>query len=217
MAADYRHIGGRENRLGRHYSRFSTFWPAALLAAQRLAAQRLARRKSRNGGSNRRSYASDVSSRRHGERQNGDADLPRAGGRRGARRLSRTGRCGVVHRAIRGQTRPARSDHAVGAAPGPNAIRSDLPVLGQMSHGICRALVGVLHGHERAAAECGIHWVRGNRRQPHGSFLTPRWRKPDSNSRSRKRPPASLAGFGSLPRPTISRYREIRQRRLQGS
>src|SRR5947209_8868654 len=34
MAADYRHIGGRENRLGRHYSRFSAFWPAALLAGQ---------------------------------------------------------------------------------------------------------------------------------------------------------------------------------------
>src|SRR5271169_6872670 len=29
MAADYRHIGGRENRLGRHYSRFSPFLPAA--------------------------------------------------------------------------------------------------------------------------------------------------------------------------------------------
>ena len=27
MAADYRHIGGRENRLGRHYSRFSAFCP----------------------------------------------------------------------------------------------------------------------------------------------------------------------------------------------
>jgi len=25
MAADYRHIGGRKNRLGRHYSRFSAF------------------------------------------------------------------------------------------------------------------------------------------------------------------------------------------------
>src|SRR5712671_2516176 len=34
-------------------------------------------------------------------------------------------------------------------------------------------------------------------------------------SRSRRRPPASLAGFGSRSRPTISRYREIRQRRLQ--
>jgi hypothetical protein len=50
-----------------------------------------------------------------------------------------------------------------------------------------------------------------------GSLLTHRWRKPDSNSRSRRRPPASLAGFGSRSRPTISRYREIRQRRLQGS
>src|SRR5689334_17345385 len=27
MAANYRHIGGGENRLGRHYSRFSAFWP----------------------------------------------------------------------------------------------------------------------------------------------------------------------------------------------
>jgi hypothetical protein len=34
MAANYRHIGGRENRLGRHYSRFLAFWPAALLAVQ---------------------------------------------------------------------------------------------------------------------------------------------------------------------------------------
>ena len=31
MAADYRHIGGVENRLGRHYSRFSAFWPARSL------------------------------------------------------------------------------------------------------------------------------------------------------------------------------------------
>ena len=166
MAANYRHIGGRENRLGRHYSRFSTFWPAALLAAQRLG-----RRKSRNGGSNRRSYASDVGSRRHGERQNGDADLPRAGGRRSARRLSRTGGCGVVHHAIRGQTRPARSDHAVGAAPGPNAIRSDLPVLGQVSHRICRALVGVLHGHERAAA--GVRHSLGARKSPAAARFVP--------------------------------------------
>ena len=30
-AANYQHIGGHESRLGRHYSRFSTFWsPAAL-------------------------------------------------------------------------------------------------------------------------------------------------------------------------------------------
>jgi hypothetical protein len=50
MAANYRHIGGLENRLGRHYSRFSASWPAAPLAAQSLA-----RRKSPNRGSNRRS------------------------------------------------------------------------------------------------------------------------------------------------------------------
>src|SRR6267154_5692304 len=50
MAANYRHIGGPENRLGRHYSRFSISWPPAPLAAQSLA-----RRKSQNGGSNRRS------------------------------------------------------------------------------------------------------------------------------------------------------------------
>ena len=52
MAADYRHIGGPENRLGRHYSRFSAFQPAPLLAAQSLAL-----RKSSNAGSNRRSRA----------------------------------------------------------------------------------------------------------------------------------------------------------------
>jgi hypothetical protein len=34
MAANYQHIGGRENRLGRHYSRFSASTPAAPLAAQ---------------------------------------------------------------------------------------------------------------------------------------------------------------------------------------
>src|SRR3984893_17261281 len=52
MAANYRHIGGLENRLGRHDSRFSTSWPAAPLAAQSLA-----RRKLPNHGSNRRSQA----------------------------------------------------------------------------------------------------------------------------------------------------------------
>src|SRR6266851_8070079 len=52
MAANYRHIGGLENRLGRHYSRFSASGPAAPLAAQSLA-----RRKSPNHGSNRRSQA----------------------------------------------------------------------------------------------------------------------------------------------------------------
>src|SRR5260370_394289 len=53
MAANYRHIGGLENRLGRHYSRFSTSWAAAPLAAQSLA-----RRKLPNHGSNRRSQVS---------------------------------------------------------------------------------------------------------------------------------------------------------------
>src|SRR5438552_10835628 len=54
MAADYRHIGGRENRLGRHYSRFSAFWPAPALAGQSLALRKLC-----DAGSNRRSRASD--------------------------------------------------------------------------------------------------------------------------------------------------------------
>src|SRR6516165_5261197 len=53
MAANYRHIGGGENRLGRHYSRFSGIWPTAFLADQSLAL-----RKSQNGGSNRRRRAS---------------------------------------------------------------------------------------------------------------------------------------------------------------
>ena len=52
MAANYQHIGGGENRLGRHYSRFSAFWPPAALADQSLAL-----RKSQNAGSNRRSRA----------------------------------------------------------------------------------------------------------------------------------------------------------------
>src|SRR5258708_39256181 len=39
MAANYRHIGGLENRLGRHYSRFSASWPAAPLVAQSLAGE----------------------------------------------------------------------------------------------------------------------------------------------------------------------------------
>src|SRR5438105_5275206 len=50
MAADYRHIGGRENRLGRHYSRFLAFWPAPALAGQSLALRKLS-----DAGSNRRS------------------------------------------------------------------------------------------------------------------------------------------------------------------
>ena len=49
MAADYRHIGGFENRLGRHYSRFSPFWPAASFADQSLDLRKLC-----DAGSNRR-------------------------------------------------------------------------------------------------------------------------------------------------------------------
>src|SRR5277367_6619819 len=62
MAADYRHIGGVENRLGRHYSRFSPFWPAASFADQSLAL-----RKSWNAGSNRRSQVRNahMERRRH--------------------------------------------------------------------------------------------------------------------------------------------------------
>src|SRR5215469_6128887 len=36
MAANYRHIGGGENRLGRHYSRFSAFWPPQPLPVNHL-------------------------------------------------------------------------------------------------------------------------------------------------------------------------------------
>ena len=52
MAADHRHIGGVENRLDRHYSRFSPFSPTPALADQSLAL-----RKSWNAASNRRSQA----------------------------------------------------------------------------------------------------------------------------------------------------------------
>src|SRR5436190_23716680 len=55
MAADYRHIGGRENRLGRHYSRFSPFWPTPALSGQSLALRKLC-----DAGSNRRSQARGV-------------------------------------------------------------------------------------------------------------------------------------------------------------
>jgi hypothetical protein len=41
MAANYRHIGGRENRLGRHYSGFPLFWPTASLADQSFALRNL--------------------------------------------------------------------------------------------------------------------------------------------------------------------------------
>src|SRR5207248_8546357 len=50
MAANYRHIGDRENRLGRHYSRFSPFWPTPALSGQSLALRKLC-----DAGSNRRS------------------------------------------------------------------------------------------------------------------------------------------------------------------
>src|SRR5262249_60757582 len=49
MAANYQHIGGGVNRLGRHYSRFSGFWPMASVVDQSLAL-----RKSQNRESNRR-------------------------------------------------------------------------------------------------------------------------------------------------------------------
>src|SRR5262249_19300752 len=45
MAANYRHIGGAENRLGRHYSRFSAFWPPAAFAGQSLALRKIVERK----------------------------------------------------------------------------------------------------------------------------------------------------------------------------
>src|SRR5271168_333328 len=59
MAADYRHIGGRENRLGRHYSRFSPFLPAPALASQSLALRKLC-----DAGSNRRRRAKLLGRRR---------------------------------------------------------------------------------------------------------------------------------------------------------
>src|SRR5438067_1003359 len=52
MAADYRHIDGLENRLGRHYSRFPPFSPTPALADQSLALRKLC-----DAGSNRRSRA----------------------------------------------------------------------------------------------------------------------------------------------------------------
>src|SRR5215813_2839198 len=55
MAANYRHIGGGENRLGRHYSRFSGIWLTSFFADQSLTL-----RKSQNAGSNRPSRASTI-------------------------------------------------------------------------------------------------------------------------------------------------------------
>ena len=42
MAADYRHIGGLENRLGRHYSRFSPFLPTRPLQVNHLRCENCA-------------------------------------------------------------------------------------------------------------------------------------------------------------------------------
>jgi hypothetical protein len=50
MAADYRHIGSLENRLGRHYSRFPPFSPTPALPGQSLALRKLC-----DAASNRRS------------------------------------------------------------------------------------------------------------------------------------------------------------------
>src|SRR5205823_11505659 len=60
MAANYRHIGDRENRLGRHYSRFSPFWPTPALSGQSLALRKLC-----DAGSNRRSQAKPPRDRQH--------------------------------------------------------------------------------------------------------------------------------------------------------
>jgi hypothetical protein len=45
MAANYRHIGGGENRLGRHYSRFWRISPTAFLADQSLAPVKIVKRQ----------------------------------------------------------------------------------------------------------------------------------------------------------------------------
>src|SRR5436309_2503182 len=73
MAADYRHIGGVENRLGRHYSRFSPFSPTPALADQSLAL-----RKSWNAGSNRRSQANDAIERRWPAQRHAKEEAQRA-------------------------------------------------------------------------------------------------------------------------------------------
>src|SRR5262249_15709259 len=54
MAANYRHIGGAENRLGRHYSRFSAFWPPAAFAGQSLALRKIGDRKVESAKSGQR-------------------------------------------------------------------------------------------------------------------------------------------------------------------
>jgi hypothetical protein len=70
MAANYRHIGGGGNSLGRHYSRFSGFWPTAFVVDQSLAL-----RKSRNAGSNRPRRARRKFSRIKAESEYGAAEF----------------------------------------------------------------------------------------------------------------------------------------------
>src|SRR5215813_15151855 len=87
MAANYRHIGGGENRLGRHYSRFSGIWPTSFLADQSLTP-----RKSQNAGSNRPSRA-------RGKRPAPEVGgfYRAAGGRRSARRKRTGARAVATH------------------------------------------------------------------------------------------------------------------------
>src|SRR5262249_55573781 len=76
MAANYRHIGGGGNRLGRHYNRFSRIWLTTFLADQSLAL-----RKSQNAGSNRRSRVSVGKLGRLRDGKVAEFRLPRAGSR----------------------------------------------------------------------------------------------------------------------------------------
>src|SRR3954447_7014128 len=84
MAADYRHIGSLENRLGRHYSRFLAFWPAPALAGQSLALRKLC-----DAGSNRRSRVKHVAD--HPETPAMVLLSAHGGGRDGVLRTSRAG------------------------------------------------------------------------------------------------------------------------------
>src|SRR6266550_4614878 len=69
----------------------------------------------------------DVGGRRHNERQNGDAHLPRAGGRWGARRLSRARWYNLVHlsagKLVRFDPRTGKSDLiALGPDAAPHGV-----------------------------------------------------------------------------------------------
>src|SRR4051794_12944199 len=108
MAADYRHIGGHENRLGRHYSRFSPFWPAPALAGQSLALRKLC-----DAGSNRRSRAKDLS----GEKAFAEGSMHDP--RHWALRLSFTATHGIGFREI---WRPHLSDRPLSIADGRNGL-----------------------------------------------------------------------------------------------